>query len=96
MVKVKEATLYCGNKELENAGNHPMVPYVLEELQRAKNAVFLIQKCLRSNLIRKGTLKVSQGEGCATLEVKLICGLTFSAGSNQGKLTVMFLKKVKL
>lgn len=40
MVKLKEATLYCGNEEVENAGNHPPVSDLLEELQRAKDRSF--------------------------------------------------------
>ena len=98
VVKLKEATLYCGNEEVENGGNGPMVPDPLEELQRAKNRSFWNTGMPDKRPDYKGTLEVSQGEGRATCEVELILWADlFSAGSNQGKLTVrFFIKKVKL
>lgn len=98
MVKVKEATLYCGNEEVENAGNNPPVSDPLEELQRAKNHSFWNTETCEKQPDYKGSLEVSHGEGRATREVELIWWPDlFSEASNQGKLTVsFFLKKVNL
>ena len=98
MVKLKEVSLYCGNEEVENAGNDPMDLDPLEELRRAKNRSFWNTEMPEKRPDYKGTLEVSQGEGRATREVELIWWPDlFSAASNQGKLTVrFFLKKVRL